>query len=331
MGYMRLYYKSVDKIIVGRLVRVASRISALQKIKTGISRSVFKISTLISPYLNTQLRFWRTTGYFADLTHPHTFSEKISWLKLNRYADDPLVKQCSDKLRVRDYVQAKGLGELLIPLLGVFDRPRDINWEKLPDKFVLKWNFGCGFNLLCSDKNALDIPDAVRKLNKWGQTRYWLEFSELQYKTENRKILCEQFLEAASEKGLVDYKFYCFHGKAMAVLVIARPFEKEKEAMFMSPDWEPISDIPSRYNRSFLPDCPCSLEEMRRDADILSEPFPFVRVDFYEHNGKPCFGEMTFTPAAGIFPSEAPLDGKSMGEYINLEDWISLPKAKEQQ
>lgn len=298
---------------------VTSRVSAFRKIKTGVSKSVFKASTLISPYLNTQLRFWRTTGHFVNLKNPHTFSEKISWLKLHCYASDPLVKQCSDKLQVRDYVRTKGLEELLIPLLAVFKRPKEIVWENLPDKFVLKWNFGCGFNLLCSDKNALKVPDAVRMLGKWGRTRYWLEFSELQYKTAKKRIICEQFLEADSDEGLVDYKFYCFHGKALAVLAIARPPQGEKEAILMTPEWEPISDIPGRYKKSFLPDRPCSLDKMKRTAEILSQPFPFVRVDFYDCNGKPYFGEMTFTPAAGIFPSEAPLEGKSMGDYINLD------------
>ncbi len=279
-----------------------------------------QVCTLISPYLNTQFRFLRITKRFANLRNPVTFSEKLSWLKLYRYGDDPLVRQCADKLRVRDYVAGCGLEHLLIPLIGVYENTDQIPWEKLPDKFVLKWNFGCGFNLLCPDKGRLDIPSATRRLKKWGRTPYWLVFAERQYRIKDRRMLCETFLETPDGQDLVDFKFYCFHGKALAILVIARPIGGEPSAVFMSPEWEYLSDIPSRYNQSFMPEKPTALLEMLAAAEVLSAPFPFVRVDFYEQRGRPFFGELTFTPASGICPSETTLHGKSMGAYIDLGD-----------
>ena len=288
-------------------------------IKQRLSKFIFRTSTLISPYLNTQLCFLRSNGSFANLKHPTTFSEKLSWLKLYRYAHDPLVKQCADKLNVRNYAQEQGLAELLVPLIGVYERPEDIPWESLPEQFALKWNFGCGFNLLCRDKSRFNQTEALQQLKRWGRDRFWLEHAELQYHGTEKRILCETFLDTPSGIPLLDYKFYCFHGKPLAVLVIARPEQGEKAAVFMSPQWELISDIPERYRESLIPDRPVCLDEMLRAAAILSEPFPFVRVDFYMHQGKALLGEMTFTPAAGIFPSETLINEKTMGELIRLD------------
>lgn len=288
-------------------------------LKQKISTRVYKALTRISPRLNTQLRYQRAAGRFADLKNPQSFSEKLLWLKLNRYADDPLVRRCADKLRVRDYVVEKGLGHLLNPLLAVYDRTEDIRWEELPRQFVLKWNFGCGANLLCPDREKLDTQKAAAQLRTWGKNEFWQEFAELQYRVDKKVLLCERFLEVPAGEELLDYKFYCFHGKAKAVLVIARPTEGEKAAVFMSPEWELLSDIPSRYRESLVPARPERLQEMIEAAERLAEPFPFVRVDFYQHEGRPIFGEMTFTPAACILPSETPIDGKPMGDLLCID------------
>ena len=297
---------------------MAEESSVLRECKKWLSGNIYRTLTLISPYWNTQIRFWRTAGHFIDLKNPRTFTEKLTWLKLYRYAHDPLVMQCADKVRVREYVKEKGLEQLLIPEIAVYSGAEEVKWDALPEQFVLKWNFGCGANLICRSKRELDIPWAVRTLRKWGRTPYWLEYSELQYRIKEKRILCEQYLETAPGEELLDYKFYCFHGKPLAILVIARPAEGEKAAVLMSTDWELISDIPDRYSKTFLPEKPGCLKEMLHAAEILSEPFPFVRVDLYDHQGRPFFGELTFTPAAAIFPSEALLNGKSMGEYIDL-------------
>ena len=290
------------------------------RIKTFARIRLMMLASAVSPVLNTQLNFLMKTGRLGDLREPESFSEKLSWLKLNRYADDPLVRRCADKRLVRDYVEEKGLGHMLIPLIGVYKHPEDIPWEELPESFALKWNFACGFNLICRDKQKLDIPAAVKRLKKWEKTKFWLYYAEFQYKNIERYILCEQFLDHDENEGLLDYKFYCFHGRPLAVLVVARYENGDKAAMLMSPEWEVLSDIPSRYEKSIVPPRPEGLEEMLRAAEVLSRPFPFVRVDLYEHEGKALFGELTFTPGAGVGPSETDIDGKSMGELIELRD-----------
>lgn len=273
--------------------------------------------TKLSPWLNTQYSSFIFTLKFLNLSNPKTFAEKISWLKINRYAKDPLVMQCADKLAVRKFVEQKGFGYMLNDLIAIYKNVDEIKWNELPQAFVLKWNFGSGYNYLCKHNTYLDIVDAKQKLNKWGQKKFWLFFSELHYAIAKKRIICERFLDTTSGS-LIDYKFYCFHGKVKAVLVLERVGNEAERAVFMAPDWSYISDVNYKYKNTFLPKKPVSLEEMIKAAEELSSSFPFVRIDFYEWNGKSIFGEMTFTPAAGILPSETMIDGKQMGEFIIL-------------
>lgn len=289
-----------------------------QFLKWFLIENIGSFLTIISPKLNTQYSYFLFNCKFMNLKNPQTFAEKISWLKIYRYSKDALVMKCADKLAVREYVQAKGFGYMLNELIAVFDDVNDIDWYKLPDAFVLKWNFGSGFNFLCHNKNEIDIKSAEKKLKQWGKKKFWLFFSELQYKVAHKCILCERFLDTP-DSALIDYKFYCFHGKVRAVLVIERVNENAERAVFMTPSWNFMSDINYKYKDFFIPDKPKSLFEMKQAAEKLSGNFPFVRVDFYEWQGKPIFGEMTFTPAAGMNPSETLIDGKQMGEYISLD------------
>lgn len=289
-------------------------------IKNFVAVTVFHSATVISPKLNTQLRFLQNQKRFADLKNPKTFTEKLSWLKLNYCADNEVIKQCSDKYRVREYVKSKGLGDMLIPLVDKYADTKEIIWETLPDKFVLKWNFGSGYNYLCSNKANADEAKAKALLDKWKKNKFWLKYAEMQYKITDKEkvILCEKFLETDGE--LLDYKFYCFNGKPLAVLVISRQTEEDNAAVFMSPEWELISsEAHKKYKRTILPQKPESLDEMLKASEILSADFPFVRVDFYECNGKPYFGELTFTPAAGIQTSETIINGKTMGELLDID------------
>lgn len=288
-----------------------------KKIVRKIIRWIYCLASMISPELNTQIRFLRLTGKFGNLKNPQTFSEKLSWLKLNRYMHDPLVIKCADKYRVREYLEECGLEKYLNPLYGVYRDPEEIDWESLPESFVLKVNFGCGYNILCKNKTDLDEKQTKKQLSKWLKSKYWLYYSEFQYDIPDKLILHEKFLHTDHPDGLLDYKFYCFHGKVMAVLVISRTGE-EKAAIFMSPQWEIMSEDMHRYSRVIIPEKPQALEEMIQASEIMSKPFPFVRVDFYEHEGRPVFGELTFTPASAVSPSETMIDGKQMGEYIKL-------------
>ena len=126
--------------------------------------------TLISPKLNAKILHKVKTGRKLDFKSPVTLSDKLVVLKIKDYNHNPLVKQCADKYTVREYVRSKGHEDVLNELIGVYDSVDYIEWDKLPNQFAMKWNFGCGFNIICRDKTKLDIPKAIIHLCKWGGT-----------------------------------------------------------------------------------------------------------------------------------------------------------------
>ncbi|MDO5546652.1 MAG: ATP-grasp fold amidoligase family protein [Eubacteriales bacterium] len=150
--------------------------------------------TMISPKLNTKVVFYSKFHRRLDLNHPKTLNEKVLWLKFNTYWDNPVVKQCADKYRVREYLREKGFSELLTPLIGAYDNIEQIPWNALPERFVLKLNIGCGCNLVVADKSKFDIADAKKTMKKWMKSRFWLMFAEMQYKDVEPHILIEEFL-----------------------------------------------------------------------------------------------------------------------------------------
>jgi hypothetical protein len=281
-----------------------------------------KILTFISPTLNTKVTYYIAKGKRINLENPETFEEKILWLKLNMYADNALVTKCADKYQVRSYVKEDcGLGELLNELIGAWDSVDGIDWELLPNKFALKCNHGSGYNIICDDKRKLDIKNAKMKLNKWISTDQWKSYSELNYKNINKKIICEKYLETDQGFFPYDYKIYCFNGVPKAVLVMMDR-GKETKGVFMSPEWDFISNISKYEQVTDLPDKPYSLDIMIKAAIKLSRPFPFVRVDFYQYHDRAIFGEMTFTPAGGLYVSQTDINGVSMGELLDLSKYI---------
>lgn len=278
----------------------------------------FELVTLISPKLNTSLRFRQANGYFPNYKNPKTFTEKLVWLKLNRYMNNPLVIQCADKYRVREHVEKCGCGDILNELIGVYDSVDAISWELLPNKFAMKWNFGAGMNLICADKETLNIQVAKKKLRAWGEKKYWLSHSEMQYKYTPKKIICEKYLETSHDEVIPDYKVYCFNGEPLAVFVMHDRGHGVKSEFFDS-EWNLLQntkkyDVPSETTPR-----PSCFNRMMEISKILSSPFPFVRCDFYVIGDKLIFGELTFTPAGGVLTSQTLIHGKDMGELLNID------------
>jgi len=292
--------------------------SAYHKMQTGY----YSFLTLLSPKLNTKVRYRHIFGKKLDLENPVTLNEKILWLKLNRYMKDPLVIQCADKYAVREYIEQCGCGEILNKRIGAWDRAEDIPWEKLPSKFVLKWNFGAGMNIICSDKSKLDKAETIKRLKKWGKSKYWLPHSEMQYKYAPKKIVCEEYLNDG--RGLLpqDYKVYCFHGKAKYVMLcIGREygcpkfyyFDRDMKFTRLSADALDVSEELTIPN----PEC---VERVFQYAEKLSEPFPFVRADFFVVEDRIYFGELTFSPSAGLDGARLPETDLLLGSLLNLEN-----------
>lgn len=261
-----------------------------------------------------------------NLKEPKTINEKIQWMKLHLYGyhQDPIYTQCADKYQVREYVKSCGCSEILNELIAVYDTPEEVEWEKLPQKFALKWNFGYGSNIICHDKNTLDIPETLSRLKKWGKGEPWLQSGEVQYKHTKRKIIVENFIE--SERGTlpVDYKIYCFHGEPYLLFTgEERGVENTPKFYYFSLDWRFLLSIPNseeERNKASLTPPPHHLEEMINYARKLSARFPFVRVDFYDTPKRLYFGELTFTPGGG-FDYEEPYDLRiELGSKLDLSE-----------
>ena len=262
------------------------------------------------------VKYYRAVfGCDPDLSAPVTINEKIHYLKLKVYANDPVVARCADKYAVREYLAEKGMGELLPGLLAACDRASEICWDELPERFVIKCNHGCGYNIICPDKSKLDIPGTVKKLDGWMKKDYWKEFCELHYKNIPKKIIVEEYLGDDIET----YKFYCFNGKP-EVIYASTVAEGKHYIDFLDTDWKkmPVSrvGIPGVPDLTMIPK-PEHLKEMLELSEKLSADFPFVRVDLYDLE-KIYFSELTFTPAGGFLQLDPASVEKEWGDRIKL-------------
>lgn len=253
---------------------------------------------------------------------PTTFNEKLQWLKL--YDRKPEYTMMADKYAVREYI-ANTIGEeYLIPLLGVWDDPDGIDFEALPNQFVLKCNHNSGLGMcICKDRSHLNIKKVKKELRKGLKQNYYLTGREWPYKDIPRKIIAEKYMVDAQTAELRDYKFFCFNGKAKCFKIdFDRFFNHQANYYDVNGVLLPFGEVicPPDFERTI--EMPCNLSLMIKLAEKLSDGIPFVRVDFYEVDGKVYFGEMTFFPAAG-FGHFTPEEWD-----CKLGEWIKLPEKK---
>ncbi|WP_288395539.1 ATP-grasp fold amidoligase family protein [uncultured Vagococcus sp.] len=275
----------------------------------------------VSPILAIKFSYFKAFNKKIDLSNPITLNEKINWLKLNSYEHDDLIIQCADKVKVRSYIE-KIEPKILNELYGVWDNPNDIDWTSLPSKFVLKMNHGAGYNLVCTNKEKLDINNSISQIEKWMKHDFWKYSSEMQYKKINKKILIEKFIEP--EIGTVpnDYKIYCFHGKAHYIMSCEeRSSDKTKFYYFdTNGDLIPFSDDSKEAIKSKQKiNLPNNFKQMLAISEKLSKPFKFVRVDLYSENNKIYFGELTFSPGAGLDTDRLEEVDYIFGSLLNLD------------
>ena len=251
-----------------------------------------------------------------NLASPETFNEKLQWLKLYYFPYDQTVIQCADKYAVRSYIESKGYGASLVPLLGAWETPEEIPWEELPDRFVLKCNHGCAYNVLCADKGTFNRCAAEEQLRTWLKEDFGAFNVELHYsKIKQRKIICEEFLGEC----ITDYKFFCFNGKPYCVYV-SNDLIHDRQAQIgffyldgtkMPLKRDDYTDIP---NVEFPP----FYAEMKQMAEALSKDFPFVRVDFFIANNRYYFAELTFTPGACMMPFNPESADLEWGKMLDI-------------
>lgn len=256
---------------------------------------------------------WCMNAFYKDIfnkdidwENPKDLIEKINWLQLN--TDTSLWTKCADKYGVRDFVKQAGLGYILNELYGFWDKAEDIDWNKLPDKFVLKTTQGCGEVILVTDKDAIDRKKVCRQLNSWLKEKFGLYNGQTHYTRIHPRIIAERMLinKANPEKSLVDYKIWCFHGEPTFVLCgFDRVVGKKYKTSAFDLEWNNISDIVLKksnphYSGEYVTKPTC-FNEMLSVARKLSVLFPEVRVDLYDDDGHVVFGELTFTTGYGSY------------------------------
>lgn len=258
-----------------------------------------------------------TNGKILNLNSPKTFNEKIQWLKL--YDRNPEYTKMVDKYKVKEYV-AEHIGEkYIIPTLGVWERFEDINFDKLPEQFVLKCTHDSGSVSIIRDKYNFDY-DAVReKYTHALQKNYYDAGREWPYKNVRPRIIAEELLQREDGCEIVDYKFMCFGGEVRCIFICTNRFEKSGlRVTFYDTNWRKMP-FERHYPSESVPfEKPKSFNEMRMIAEKLSKGIPFVRIDFYEINERPLVGEITFYPGGGYEQFDPDIWDEILGSWIRI-------------
>lgn len=307
------------KALKKRLLRIVKNILTDKAIRFGYM-SKLGLLNYISDENYLAEKYKRVFDKPLNLNVPVTFNEKLQWLKL--YDRRPEYTVMVDKYKAREYIAEKIGGEYLIPLIGVWDSPEEIDFDALPEQFAMKCNHNSGLGMcICTDKSELDVKQVKRELRKGLKQDYYLSGREWPYKDVPRKIIAEQFMKSDAG-GLTDYKIHCFNGEPRVILVCKDRFlPTGLTEDFFSPDWEHL-DIcrPKHPNASQPIPQPEELSQMLSLARTLSEGIPFLRVDFYIIEHQIYFSELTFFPASG-FEKFVPEKWDRI-----LGSWLTLPE-----
>lgn len=273
---------------------------------------------LISDKLFLQYKFKLRTLKKLNIDNPRTFNEKLQWLKL--YDRKPEYTIMVDKYAVKKYVADRIGEQYIIPTLGVWEQFEDIDFDKLPNQFVLKCTHDSGGLVICRDKSKFNIEAARKKINRSLKRNYYYSGREWPYKNVPPRIIAEKYMEDTESTELKDYKFFCFNGK-VKFLYLSEGLENHETARisYVSLDWKPMPFARDDYKPfEQLPHKPDNLEEMIRIAEDLSVGIPHVRVDFYNVNGQILFGELTFYSGSGFTKFNPESADFEIGQLLEL-------------
>lgn len=285
---------------------------------------------LLPDTFTCKLLYYRKFKKWPNLNNPQDINEKMMWLLFN--SDTSEWTNLADKYKVREFFKKKGCGELLVKLYGHYEDVDDIDFNSLPNKFVIKSNNGFGTVKIVKDKTLLDIPKTKIELKSWIAEPYGYLTGEMHYTKIRRCIVIEELLEQDPKlsSSLIDYKIWCMNGKAYSCMCCTNRNIKKHTTdynYYELPNWTIRKDlIPEHYRNGSVVPKPKHLDEMITYAEKLAEDFPLVRVDLYESNDKVYFGEMTFTCNAchmSFFTDEELL---RMGKAVNLSGLIKKTK-----
>lgn len=273
-----------------------------------------KVFIKVKHYIKTQERI--------NLKDPKTFNEKIQWLKL--HDRNPEYTQLVDKIAVRDFVIKKIGQQYLIPALGTYESFEDIDFDALPEQFVLKANHTSGDVYVCKDKSKIDYTALKKEIDQWKTKNYYWVHRESPYKTITPKILCEEYMVDESESELKDYKILCFNGEPKLIQVMSNRRRGYYNINHYDVDWKPVSIKRVKFdeNPEGIPK-PEQLDEMVDISRKLSEGLPFSRIDLYNTGEQVLFGEITFYPVSGYMDFEDKQTNLLLGSWIDLSQSFS--------
>lgn len=300
---IRYYFNKDKKLLIYKIL-----------LKLMSNRVVNKI---IPSKLWLKLEYYISVNKELNLKNPRTFNEKLQWLKL--YDRKSEYTNMVDKYEVRKYLSKEIGEEYLIPLLGVWDKFEDIDFEELPNKFVLKPTHTSGNIYLCTDKSKIDYDELRKEVNKWLKRKYYWCHREWPYKNIKPKIICEKFMVDESGTELKDYKFMCFNGEPKIIQVMSGRVNGKYYINHFDLDWNKVEIKRKKYveNHNSIKK-PDNLDEMIHIAKMLSKNIPFSRIDLYNTNNKLLFGEITLFPVSGYMDFEDDKMDNLLGNWIRL-------------
>lgn len=279
----------------------------------------------VNPEALVKLRYFARFKKRLNLDNPETLNEKILYLSLR--TDTALWTTCSDKYEVRDYIKNQGLEDILIPLLGVWENVEDFDINQLPEQFILKANHGCGDVKVCRSKSSFDVQSVKAYYKGILAKQYGSLEGGHHYMRIKPRLIAEQLLQndplsQQYSSSIIDYKFWCFNGKASFIMTCANRKEHSLDLMLYDREWKAYPEY-MNYGGEY-PKCdvipkPKEFEKMLQIAEHLAKPFPILRVDLYNINGQIYFGEMTFTSLGGLMNYYTPEFQKLAGDMIKLK------------
>ncbi len=293
----------------------------MKKIKSGL----FKI--MYNGYLNwvpdkiyLKIMHRLVLGRKINFDNPKTFNEKLQWLKL--YDRKDIYTKMVDKYEAKEYVKNAIGEEYIVQTIGIYNKFEEIDFDKLPNQFVIKCTHDSGSTIVCRDKTTFNIDKAKTKISKALKNNYFYQLREWPYKNVKPKILIEKYMESKGNKKMIDYKFFCFNEEPKFIYV-SQGLENHKTAKisFFDTDFKKEKFKREDYKEfEELPQKPIHFEEMKRLARILAKETTFLRVDFYEINEKIYFSELTFFPCGGFLPFEPKEYDSILGRLIRLPE-----------
>lgn len=280
------------------------------------------IAIILNPILSDKLYlslFYR--GEFRkklDWEHPETYQEKLQWLKL--FDRNPMYSKLVDKYEVKEIVASKIGSQYIIPTIGIWSKINDIEWDILPNRFVLKTTHDGGGKgiVICKDKSNFNKEEALKKLKKSFKRNTYRNVREWPYKNVEPRIIAEQYIEDSNSHDLHDYKFFCFNGEVKAMFVATDRASGCVKFDYFDCDFNHLDIIQTHPMSGKIISKPECFDEMKKLASILSQGIPHVRCDFFQVNGKVYFGELTFYHHGGFVPFHPDKWNKIWGSWLNL-------------